>query len=326
MSSEIFNVRSNGTRPQILVALKGYLLGRSNHLMPQHLVSIYPCNHQPKPKGQGTQLEAWMFNHFVGHCKFTFLTLFYKMLDFLNFAESAQEFWLSGMPQQHEKTGTGSCEPNGVSGHQAVWTSERPGYGTTSNSSVCPNTVLLDSWLKDFNYSSKGVSPTLSEISQKLFQVTSNDARVAPWPGFSAYQAEEPSSKFSCNTALCSYPTEEVAPNFPNAVEEEPGMLRLFGVNLINHTKSTDRTDKIPIGVGETLTRAACSYEDSGQLSALSKVTKDHTLSVSESPREIQSHQSSTARTRIKVQVLSFFLSLLVYFLNCTLIWKLFLT
>jgi auxin response factor len=205
------------------------------------------------------------------------------------------------MPQQHEKIGTGSCEPNCISGHQAVWTIEHPGYGTTSNSSVCQNTVVLESWLKDFNPSSKGVSPTLSEISQKLFQVTSNDVRVAPWPGFSGYQAEEePSSKLPCNTALCSYRPEEVA---LNAVEEEPAKFRLFGVDLINHIKSTASTDKISIGAGGMLTRAACSYEDSGQLSAFSKVTKDHTQFVDESPREIQSHQSSTARTRIKVQV-----------------------
>lgn len=172
-----------------------------------------------------------------------------------------------------------------------------------SSSSVCQNTVVLESWLKDLNSSTKGISPTLSDISQKLFQVTSQDARVAPWPGFSAYQAEEPSSKLSCNTALCSYRTEDVTRNFPSAVEEkkEPNMFRLFGVNLINHSKCTAGTDKMAVGGGEMSTRAACSYEDSGQLSALSKVTKDHTQFVNESPREIQSHQSSTARTRIKV-------------------------
>lgn len=214
------------------------------------------------------------------------------------------------MPQQHEKIGTGSNEPNG---HQVVWASERPGYSTMSSSSVCQNTVVLESWLKDFNSSSKGVSPTLSDISQKLFQVTSQDTRVAPWPGFSAYQAEEPSSKLSCNTTLCSYRTEEVAPNFPNAVEEkkEPSMLRLFGVDLI-HTKCAASTDKMTVGGGEVSIRAACSYDDSCQLSTFSKLTKEHAQFVNESPREIQSHQRSAARTRIKVQVLFFFCSSLL--------------
>uniref|UniRef100_A0A0A9F095 Auxin-responsive protein n=1 Tax=Arundo donax TaxID=35708 RepID=A0A0A9F095_ARUDO len=207
------------------------------------------------------------------------------------------------MPQQHEKTCIGSSEPNCMSGHQ-VWPTEHPGYGAMSNSSVCQNTIVLDSWFKDYN-SSKGVSPVLSDMSQKMFQVTSNETKVAPWPGLSGYQAEEPSSKLSCNTALCSYRTEEVAPNFSSVVEEkkEPSMFRLFGVNLINHTKSTATTDKMNMGIGETSTRAAGSLEDSGQLSALSKVTKDHTQFINESPREIQSHQSSTARTRIKVQM-----------------------
>ncbi|KAJ1281820.1 hypothetical protein BS78_03G003200 [Paspalum vaginatum] len=212
--------------------------------------------------------------------------------------EPAQEFWLSGMPEQHEKTGTGSSEPSCIAGHQVVWASERAGYGAMS-SSVCQNSVVIGgSWFKDFNSSSKGVSPSLSEISQKLFQVTSNDARVPPWPGLSAYQAEEPSSKLSCNTAICSYQTEEVAPNFSNVVEEkkEPSMFRLFGVNLINHT-----TDKMAMGVGETTTQAAGSFEDSGQLSALSKVTQENLMN--ESPREIQSHQSCSGRARIKVQM-----------------------
>ncbi|ONM28166.1 Auxin response factor 7 [Zea mays] len=80
--------------------------------------------------------------------------------------EPAQEFWLSGRPEQHEKTSVSSSEPK----HQVAWTSERAGYSAMSSS-----------------------------ISQKLFQVTSNDARVPPWPGLSAYHADEPSSKiFQC--------------------------------------------------------------------------------------------------------------------------------
>nr|CAB3471602.1 unnamed protein product [Digitaria exilis] len=81
--------------------------------------------------------------------------------------EPTEEFWFSGMPEQHEKTGT---EPNCISGHQLAWTSERAGYSAIS-SSVCQNSVGLGNWFKDFNTSSKGVSPSLSEISQKLFQV-----------------------------------------------------------------------------------------------------------------------------------------------------------
>jgi hypothetical protein len=223
------------------------------------------------------------------------------------------------MPEQHEKAGIGPSEPNCISGHQVIWTSALAGYSAMS-SSVCQNSVVLGNWFKDFNSSSKGASPSLSEISQKLFQVTSNDARVPPWPGLSAYQAEGPSSKLSCNTALCSYQTEEVAPNFSNAVEEkkEPGMFRLFGVNLINHTRNAATSEKMTVGVGEISTRAAGSLEDSaGQLSALSKVTKDHTQNVNESPREVQSHQNCTGRTRIKVHIF-FVLFPRTAFLSCT--------
>ncbi|ONM28168.1 Auxin response factor 7 [Zea mays] len=210
--------------------------------------------------------------------------------------EPAQEFWLSGRPEQHEKTSVSSSEPK----HQVAWTSERAGYSAMS-SSICQNSAVTGSWFKGFN--SSGSHPSLPEISQKLFQVTSNDARVPPWPGLSAYHADEPSSKLSCNTALCSYQTEEVAPRFSNAVEEEkkePGMFRLFGVNLINHARSSATADKTSVGAGETSARAAGSFEDSAQLS---RVTKDHTHMVNGSPREIQSHQSCSGRSRIKVQM-----------------------
>lgn len=225
-----------------------------------------------------------------------------------NFAEPAQEFWLSGRPEQHEKTSVSSSEPK----HQVAWTSERAGYSAMS-SSICQNSAVTGSWFKGFN--SSGSHPSLPEISQKLFQVTSNDARVPPWPGLSAYHADEPSSKLSCNTALCSYQTEEVAPRFSNAVEEEkkePGMFRLFGVNLINHARSSATADKTSVGAGETSARAAGSFEDSAQLS---RVTKDHTHMVNGSPREIQSHQSCSGRSRIKVTIfkfLSFYLSIVL--------------
>jgi hypothetical protein len=83
-------------------------------------------------------------------------------------------------------------------------------------------------------------------------------------------------------------------------------MFRLFGVNLVNHTRSSGTADKTTVGVGETSMRGAGSFEDSGQLSALSRVTKDHTHLVNESPREIQSHQSCSGRSRIKVTTFCF--------------------
>uniref|UniRef100_A0A0E0BZN5 Auxin response factor n=1 Tax=Oryza meridionalis TaxID=40149 RepID=A0A0E0BZN5_9ORYZ len=173
--------------------------------------------------------------------------------------EPAQEFWLSGMPQQHEKTGIGSSEPNCISGHQVVWPGEHPGYGAVSSSSVCQNPLVLESWLKDFNSSNKGVSPTLSEISQKIFQVVEG--------------------------------------------KKEPAMFRLFGVDLMKCTSiSTTTDDKSSVGAGEASAKGTGSHEDSGQLSAFSKVTKEH-IAADESPREIQSHQNYTARTRIKVQM-----------------------
>jgi auxin response factor len=265
-------------------------------------------NKRPREIAEGLDIQALGMTLKISHCLPSKNNWNFGP-DVHNFAEPTQEFWLSGIPEQHEKAGIGSSEPNCISGHQVVWTSERAGYSAMS-SSVCQSSVVLGNWFKDYNSSSKGGSPSLSEISQKLFQVTSNDARVPPWPGLSAYQAEEPSSKLSCNTTLCSYQTEEVARNLSNAIEEkkEPCMFRLFGVNLINHTKSKSSatTDKMTMGVGEISTRAAGSFEDSGQLSALSKVTKDHTQLLNESPREIQSHQSCTGRTRIKVQVLLF--------------------
>ena len=206
------------------------------------------------------------------------------------------------MPPQHERTFVGSSDPSCISGHQVVWPGERAGYGAMSSSSVCQNPLVFDSWLKEFNPSNKGLSPTLSEISQKLFQVTSTETRAAPWPALSAYQAaEEPILKLPCNTSLCGYNrAEEPAPTVSRVTEKskEPGVVRLFGVNLMKHTNSAATPDITIAGAGETSARVAGSYEGSGQLSAFSKVTKV----VNESPREIQSNQSYIARNRVKVQ------------------------
>ncbi|KAG8052496.1 hypothetical protein GUJ93_ZPchr0001g30339 [Zizania palustris] len=195
--------------------------------------------------------------------------------------EPAQEFWLSGVPQQHEKICIGSSDLTCISGHQVVWPSEH-------------------------HHPGKGVSASLSEISLKLFQGTNNEARLTPWPVLPVCQAEELTSKLSSNTALGVYRTEEVAPNVSKVVEEkmEPGKFRLFGVNLMKCTSTTVTADKSGGVTGETSTRAAgsVSYEDSGHLSTFSKVTKDRNI-VDESHREIQSHQSYTGRTQIKVQM-----------------------
>lgn len=214
--------------------------------------------------------------------------------------EPAREFWLSGMPQQHDRTFVGSSDPSCISGHQVVWPGG--GYGAMSSSSVCQNPLVYDSWLKEFNPSSKVLSPSMSEISQKLFQVASHETRASPWPALSAYQAVEPAPKLPCNTALDGYLAEETAaPNVPKVTEKskEPGVFRLFGVDLMKHTNSAATPDIPSAGVVEISARVAGSYEESGQLSAFSKVTKV----VNDSPREIQSNQSYISRNRVKVQM-----------------------
>jgi hypothetical protein len=203
------------------------------------------------------------------------------------------------MPQQHERAFVASSDPSCISGHQVIWPGA--GYGAMSSSSVCQNPVY-DSWLKEFNPSSKGLSPTLSEISQKRFQCTSNETRVAPWPALSAYQAVEPAiiRPQPRNIPLCGYLAEEAAvPNVSKVTEKskEPGVFRLFGVDLMKHTGAST-PDVAIAGAGETSIRVAGSFVESGQLSAFSKVTK----TVNESPREIQSNQSHIARNRVKVQ------------------------
>jgi hypothetical protein len=44
----------------------------------------------------------------------------------------------------------------------------RPGYGTTSNSYVCQNRVVLESWLKDFNSSRKGLPYFVRNFSETV--------------------------------------------------------------------------------------------------------------------------------------------------------------
>ncbi|KAM3348400.1 hypothetical protein ACQJBY_021968 [Aegilops geniculata] len=221
--------------------------------------------------------------------------------------EPTQEFWLSGMTQQHERTYVGSSDPNRISGyHQILWPSSEPaGYGAMSSSSVCQTPLGLgDGWPKDFNPSSQGISPTLSEITQKLNRVASSEGRTPPRATAlcGGYRAEEPTSKLSCNTTTLPLP-EQVAPYLPKVAEKakEPGVVRLFGVNLMENTNNAaaPTAGNASAGAGETSARVSGSVEGSGQLSAFSKVTKV----ANESPREIQSQQSNVGRNRVKVQM-----------------------
>lgn len=230
------------------------------------------------------------------------------------FAEPTQEFWLSGTSQQHERTYVGSSDPNRVSGyHQVRWPSDRSGYRAMSSSSVCQTPLVLgENWFKDFNPSSQGISPTLSEISQKLVQVANSEIRapVTSWAAVSGYRAEENTSRLSCTTAmpLGSHQTEHAAPCVPKVAgnTKESGMVLLFGVNLMGNTTNNAATTagNASAGAGETSARVAGYMEGSGQLSAFSKVEKV----VNESPREIQSQQNSIGRNRVKVQNFFFFL------------------
>ncbi|KQK03480.1 auxin response factor 1 isoform X3 [Brachypodium distachyon] len=227
-------------------------------------------------------------------------------LDLQSLNPTTQEFSLSGMPRQHDKIGDGPSNPNRmIPGNQVIWPGERAaGYSAVGSSSFCQKPLVRESWLEEFNLSRQAMSPTLSEISQKLYQVTRNDARAAPWPVLPAYQAQQPALRLPCNTALHSYRTEEAAPSLPKVTEKskEPGMVRLFGVNLMKPTSGTATADNAGAGAGETSARVAGPCEESGQVSALSRVTKDHKV-VNESPREIQSNQSCIARNRVKVQM-----------------------
>nr|CAD1843494.1 unnamed protein product [Ananas comosus var. bracteatus] len=193
--------------------------------------------------------------------------------------EQNQPFWYSGYTQSHDLT--------------ALSSTENKANTVTKNGASSLDPVVRDNWLKDFHSPMKSPASSLTDVSLKLFHDRNEETVVAS----TDYMTEEPMLK------LCTGIEEQKKP------ESVSGGCRLFGINLVSPVKSTsEKPNLAPVctsvaAVKDPSSKGTGSIEDLDRQSALSKVSKELKQGIQEIPKEIQSRQNCSIRSRTKVQM-----------------------
>ncbi|XP_077251320.1 auxin response factor 18-like isoform X2 [Tasmannia lanceolata] len=220
--------------------------------------------------------------------------------------EPSSAFWYPGSTQSHElsafrSTETRNCET------QIAWPlkpDEIAGNNISSNKSLQKFVRPEKNWLKElqvpFMKHTDCSHTSLANVSLNLFQDAKQESKVevlSPIP--SGYSTIDHSFKLGDG----SMP--------PDVTEKgkRPGSYRLFGIELINCPNSSDAVAKIltsPVSVSSATVEpitATVSAADSDQQSGLSKASKEQKQDLEISPKEIQSRQSCSIRSRTKVHM-----------------------
>ncbi|KAG1330450.1 Auxin response factor 11 [Cocos nucifera] len=189
--------------------------------------------------------------------------------------EPTPPFWFSGKARSHDLASLRSVDANNGE-TKVIWPclqQENKEDGARNGPSSC-GPVALDGRLKDFNSSIKRPPSSPTDVSLQLFQDKNDEATVAS----SANDVQE-------------WKKPEVG----------SGSYRLFGIDLMNHSKSAAIAEKAVaapvVGV------AVAPVEESDQQSGLSKASKEQKQGLDSSPKEMQSRQHGSTRSCIKVHM-----------------------
>ncbi|KAG1335008.1 putative 3-oxoacyl-[acyl-carrier-protein] synthase I, chloroplastic [Cocos nucifera] len=216
--------------------------------------------------------------------------------------EPTSPFWYSGTTHSHELDGLSSVDANS-SATQVIWPcmqKENKGNGVKNGPGSC-DPMVLDDWLKGLHSPIKSPPASLTDVSLKLFQDMNDETKVASWP-------VNPGSMMEQQPVL----------KLGNGVEEwkkpevRSSSCRLFGIDLMNHSKSTTVSEKAiaapaftkSIAPIEGPSKATASVDESDQQqSGLSKASREHKQGLDSSPKEIQSKHHGSTRSRTKVHM-----------------------
>lgn len=189
-------------------------------------------------------------------------------------AESTPPFWFSGMSQSHDLSALSSVDANN-SETQVIWPclqKENKEDGVKNGPSSC-DPVVLDGRLKDFNTPIKRPPSSLTDVSLQQFQDMNEEATV---------------------TSLANDVQEWKKP------EVGSSSCRLFGIDLMNHSKSMAIAEKAI--AAPVVSVSVALVEDSDQRSGLSKASKEQQKQVLDSSqKKMQSRQHGSTRSRVKV-------------------------
>lgn len=193
---------------------------------------------------------------------------------FFLLAESTPPFWFSGKTQSRDLSALSSVDANN-SETQVIWPclqKENKEDGVKNGPSSC-DPVVLDGRLKDFNTLIKRPPSSLTDVPLQQFHDMNDEATV---------------------TSLANDVQEWKKP------EVGSSSCRLFGIDLMNHSKSMAIAEKAIAAPVASVSVAP--VEDSDQQSGLSKASKEQKQGLDSSPKEMQSRQHGSTRSRIKVK------------------------
>ncbi|XP_010915982.1 auxin response factor 11 [Elaeis guineensis] len=208
--------------------------------------------------------------------------------------EPTSPFWYPGTTHSHELDGLSSVDANSTE-TQVIWPctqKENKGNGVKNGPGSC-DPMVLDGWLKGLHSPIKSPASSLTDVSLK------HETKVASWPVIPGCMMEEPTLKLG------------------NGVEEQKkpevrsSSCWLFGIDLMNHSKSTTISEKAiaapalsksaaPI---EGPSKATASVNESDRQSGLSKSSREQKQGHDSSPKEIQSKHHGSTRSRTKVHM-----------------------
>lgn len=253
--------------------------------------------------GQQGEALPVLFNDLCLQCKsnaFNFSSLVYHTPCFF-LVEPTSPFWYSGTSRCHDLASLSSVDANS-SETQVVWPCMQKeikgGNGVQNGPGSC-DSIVPDGWLKDLRSPVKSPLSSLTDVSLKLFQDMNDETKVASWPVIPGSTLEEPTLKLGNGVEEWKKP------------EVGSSSCRLFGIDLMNHSKSTTISEKAITAPAFTVSappiegppsKATASVDVSDQQSGLSKASREQKRGLDSSPKEIQSKHHGSTRSRTKVE------------------------
>ncbi|XP_008783166.1 auxin response factor 9-like [Phoenix dactylifera] len=216
--------------------------------------------------------------------------------------EPTSPFWYSGTSRCHDLAALSSVDANS-SETQVVWPCMQKeikgGNGVQNGPGSC-DTIVPDGWLKDLRSPVMSPLSSLTDVSLKLFQDMNDETKVTSWPVIPGSTLEEPTLKLGNGVEEWKKP------------EVGSSSCRLFGIDLMNHSKSTTISEKAITAPAFTISappiegppsKAPASVDVSDQQSGLSKASREQKRGLDSSPKEIQSKHHGSTRSRTKVHM-----------------------
>ncbi|GAV91793.1 AUX_IAA domain-containing protein/B3 domain-containing protein/Auxin_resp domain-containing protein [Cephalotus follicularis] len=202
----------------------------------------------------------------------------------VDLTSTASAPWNSGSSQSHDLTQLSVSTEAKKNDNHAMWHHKHRDINISSNS--MPRIQTEGGWL----------SSPHAGVSQHLFQdATEGSKSVSAWPDLSGYSA--PHSSQVNNDVLLDQGQQEKK-------SETATRCRLFGIELINHTRNTPFTTiSVSSGTTDGHSFSNLSAAESDQKLDISKASEEKKQELQVSQKDSQTRQSCSTSTRSRTKV-----------------------